>query len=74
MLLITAEFDGLLDADAVEGSKEYWSEDAVVIELEGGNHAQFGWYGPQKGDLDATIDTLTQQDLVVQAIVSFLME
>lgn len=26
-----------------------------IVEIEGGNHAQFGNYGPQKGDLPATI-------------------
>jgi hypothetical protein len=25
------------------------------VSIEGGNHAQFGWYGPQEGDNPATI-------------------
>jgi hypothetical protein len=72
MLLITAEQDTLLDADAVEDSRPYWSNDAVTLDLTGGNHAQFGWYGPQEGDGEATIDTLTQQTQVVAAILNFL--
>lgn len=74
MLLITAEFDGLLDAEAVDASEDHWNDDAVLLDIAGGNHAQFGWYGPQDGDRTATIDTLTQQDLVVQAIITFLTE
>ena len=34
-----------------------------VIEIEGGNHAQFGNYGPQEGDLPATISVEEQQAL-----------
>jgi len=44
-----------------------------IIVIEGGNHAQFGNYGKQKGDLDATITSDVQQDLAVEAIKIFLM-
>lgn len=43
-----------------------------VVEIEGGNHAQFGNYGPQKGDLPATISTQDQQAQTVEAIANFL--
>ena len=43
-----------------------------IIIIEGGNHAQFGNYGKQKGDLDATITSDAQQDLAVEAIKTFL--
>lgn len=43
-----------------------------IIVIEGGNHAQFGNYGKQKGDLDATITSDAQQDLAVEAIKTFL--
>ena len=39
-----------------------------VVEIEGGNHAQFGNYGPQKGDLPATISAEEQQAQAVDAI------
>lgn len=45
--------------------------DNIVI-IEGGNHAQFGNYGRQKGDPDATISTEEQQDIAVKAIVEFI--
>lgn len=43
-----------------------------IVEIEGGNHAQFGNYGPQKGDLPATISTAEQQAQTVDAIKQFL--
>ena len=43
-----------------------------IVEIEGGNHAQFGNYGPQKGDLPATISAQEQQRQTVAAIEAFL--
>lgn len=45
-----------------------------VVEIEGGNHAQFGNYGPQKGDAPATISAQEQQKQTVEAIEAFLAE
>ena len=43
-----------------------------VVIIEGGNHAQFGNYGKQSGDLDATITTEEQHNKIVQAIILFI--
>lgn len=43
-----------------------------IVEIEGGNHAQFGNYGPQKGDLPATISAEEQQEQAVAAIEKFI--
>ena len=43
-----------------------------VVEIQGGNHAQFGNYGPQKGDLPATITAQEQQAQTVAAIEEFI--
>ncbi len=43
-----------------------------IVAIEGGNHAQFGNYGKQKGDPDAMISNEEQQDIAVQAIKEFL--
>ena len=45
-----------------------------IVEIEGGNHAQFGNYGPQKGDLPATISAEEQQARTVAAIEVFLSQ
>lgn len=44
------------------------------VVLDGGNHAQFGDYGPQPGDKQATISRTEQQTQVVDAVVKFLEE
>jgi len=46
-----------------------YTENIVVIE--GGNHAQFGNYGKQKGDPDATISSEEQQNIAVAAVYEF---
>lgn len=53
----------------LEESIDY-TENIVIIE--GGNHAQFGNYGEQKGDPTATITTQEQQDITVSAILDFI--
>jgi hypothetical protein len=40
--------------------------------MEGGNHAQFGWYGPQRGDDEATISHEDQEGQIVRATLDFL--
>lgn len=59
---------GSLDALAAE--KIDYTENTVRIE--GGNHAQFGNYGEQKGDLPAEISSEEQQRQAVEAIVEFI--
>ena len=46
-------------------------EDSVAV-IEDGNHAQFGNYGRQFGDPDATISADEQQDEAVDAIAAFV--
>ncbi len=43
-----------------------------IVVIQGGNHAQFGNYGKQKGDPDATISSEEQQNITVEAIKGFL--
>lgn len=45
-----------------------------IVEIQGGNHAQFGNYGAQKGDLPAEISAQEQQAQTVTAIDAFLSE
>lgn len=61
---------GTLNAD-LEKHIDY-TENIVIID--GGNHAQFGNYGEQKGDPPATISREDQQDIAVKAIMSFIQE
>ncbi|MEA5141974.1 MAG: alpha/beta hydrolase [Oscillibacter sp.] len=43
-----------------------------IVKIEGDNHAQFGNYGRQKGDPDATISADEQPRITVQAIADFI--
>ena len=45
-----------------------------IVKIEGGNHAQFGCYGRQKGDPDATISAETQQTVTAEAIDAFIQK
>lgn len=45
-----------------------------TVEIPGGNHAQFGDYGSQKGDGTATISRSSQQNRTAAAIVGFIRE
>jgi len=49
-----------------------YTENIVIID--GGNHAQFGNYGKQKGDPDATISNEEQQNIAVEAILDFIQK
>ena len=65
------------DTLTVYGSLNQNVEDNIdymenIVEIEGGNHAQFGNYGPQKGDLPATISAQEQQAQTVNAIREFV--
>lgn len=61
---------GTLNANLEE--KINYTENIVIIE--GGNHAQFGNYGLQKGDPPATISSEEQQDIAIKAILDFIQE
>ena len=65
------------DTLTVYGSLNQSVEDKIdykenVVEIEGGNHAQFGNYGPQKGDLPAAISAEEQQAQALAAISDFI--
>jgi hypothetical protein len=55
-------------------TKKLLPKDTQFVVIDGGNHAQFGDYGPQPGDKIATISRAEQQKQVVEASVKFLRE
>jgi hypothetical protein len=60
--------------DAFDGSRANLPADTKFVVIDGGNHSQFGDYGFQPGDNEATITRLDQQKQVVDATVQFLKE
>lgn len=59
--------DGLATVADIEGSKADLPPTTTYVTIEGGNHAQFGWYGPQDGDNPPTISRAAQQEMIVAA-------
>ena len=53
-------------------TKTFLTADAQYVVIDGGNHAQFGDYGPQPGDNAALISRSDQQAQVTQATSDFL--
>lgn len=56
----------------IEDSSARLPGDTIFTEIEGGNHAQFGWYGPQDGDGTATISRAEQQEQTVAATLELI--
>lgn len=66
--------DGVLNMEKVEQGRSYMPSDYTEICIDGGNHAQFGNYGEQKGDMDAKISRKDQQSQAVEAICKMIEE
>ena len=70
MLLLYGSEDGVVNRERLSAAGEFGSVEEHV--LDGGNHAQFGNYGPQKGDGIPAITTEEQQDETVRLIVEWM--
>ena len=57
--------DGLASVEDIDSSRPLLPGDARYCAIEGGNHAQFGWYGDQSGDLPAEISRDAQQAVII---------
>jgi dienelactone hydrolase len=66
--------DGLATLEEVDASRPLLPPDTVWVAIEGGNHAHFGWYGPQAGDNEATISRTEQQQQIVEATAHLLRQ
>lgn len=62
--------DGLATGAKIDASKALLPPGTRYVPIEGGNHAGFGWYGPQGGDGEAAISRAEQQAQVVAATVA----
>jgi dienelactone hydrolase len=58
--------------EGIEASHPLLPAQTQWVVLEGGNHAQFGWYGPQPGDGVASISREEQQMEIIEATSTFL--
>ncbi len=72
VLSISGTRDGLATADKISASIPLLPKNTLYEFIKGGNHAQFGWYGPQAGDNPAEISREEQQNIVLEKISIFL--
>lgn len=72
VLSIYAEKDGLATIEEIDKSRDFLSTNTKYVLIDGGNHAQFGYYGPQKGDLEADISREQQIEIIVKEITEFI--
>ncbi|MBQ6098566.1 MAG: hypothetical protein IJL02_01725 [Methanobrevibacter sp.] len=71
VLSIYGSEDGILNMKSYNESKPLMSNLTEFV-IEGGNHEQFAYYGPQEGDGKATISAEDQQKQAVNEIFNFI--
>lgn len=64
--------DGLATREKIDTSRQLLPPDTTWVKIDGGNHAQFGWYGNQPGDNPASISRSDQQAQMVAATLKIL--
>lgn len=69
-VLIAGSEDRIVNRRRIEKARKQAPADYVEHEIVGGNHAQFGNYGAQKGDGEATISAEEQIEEAVGVILS----
>ncbi len=72
VLSVSGTRDGLATPADIAERRELLPPNAIMVEVEGMNHAQFGRYGPQGGDLAATISDEQAQSALTQAHLTAL--
>ena len=66
--------DQVLNREKLSESHALMPDDFTEYCIEGGNHAQYGDYGVQKGDGTATITAGEQRSIVIEKILTFMSE
>lgn len=74
VVAIYADRDLLATPDDVLGARPQLPADTEFVLVQGGNHAQFGSYGRQPRDEEASISATEQRRVVVRAIIDFLAD
>lgn len=72
VLKIAATRDCVADLDATKANAHNLPSTTTWVVINGGNHAQFGYYGSQLGDCSADISRQVQQDQTLEAILTWL--
>ena len=74
VLSIYGDRDGFVTDEDIENSRDNLPNHTRWMEIEGGNHSQFGWYGFQQGDQEAEISREKQQERILEGLLDWLEE
>jgi dienelactone hydrolase len=66
--------DGLATGPKIDHSRHLLPSNAKWVAIEGGNHAQFGWYGLQSGDRPAMVSRQVQQEQIIRPTLELLQQ
>ncbi len=69
---VSGSLDGLATPADINASRALLPSTTTFFEIQGGDHAQFGWYGEQAGDNPAEISREEQQQELVNSILELL--
>ena len=72
LLSIFGSEDKVLNLEKYTENKSHFSKNAKEVVIEGGNHAGFGFYGPQKKDGKASISSINQIEQTARLILEFI--
>lgn len=72
VLSIIATNDGVMNFEDYNHTKSMVKNNFTEVVINGGNHAQYGYYGKQSGDGEANISAENQQNQSVDAIMKFV--
>lgn len=64
--------DGFPNTDNFDEKRVLLPVNAQFISIEGASHAQFGDYGPQKGDVVPTLNLADQHERIVEIMLEFI--
>ena len=73
VMKIYGDVDGVAKPEDVIANKNKLPANTRFIAITGGNHSQFGWYGNQFGDHKAGISRIKQQELILQYLLSMMI-
>ena len=72
-LSISGSEDGLSTPEKIDSAAHLLPADTIFVEIDGGNHAGFGAYGPQPGDGEATTPDDDIRAQITDALGPFLL-
>jgi hypothetical protein len=71
-LSIFGTMDQWPNTDNFNEKRHLLPSDAIFVGIEGANHAQFGDYGEQRGDVVASISLAEQHERVAEIMLDFI--